>query len=258
MGSRDTHVSRALERWAGAWPAGWLDSPDTLLFCFPFGGAGASVFRDWHTLLPPSVRPIPIHLPGREDRWAESPYTECLALVSALTSILRPVLRPPFALFGHSMGAIIAFELARALRRDGGEDPVRLFVSGSRAPHLPDPDPPMSSRADPEFVTELTRLNGVPADVLRNPEFIQMIIPLLRADFRLCDTYRYESQELLHCPIAAFGGLDDRKVTREQVSAWAQHTRGGFVARMLPGDHFFVRSSQAELLRAIADDLRLT
>jgi medium-chain acyl-[acyl-carrier-protein] hydrolase len=258
MVSRDAPVSLALDHWTGAWPEGWLESPATLLFCFPFAGAGTSVFHDWPALLPPNVRPVPIHLPGREDRWLESPYTDCLVLVSVLAEVLRGVLRPPFALFGHSMGAVIAFELARALRRGGLADPVRLFVSACRAPHLPDPDPPIYSLPDSEFISELRRLNGVPPDVLRNMEFMEMILPLLRADFRLCDTYRHQSEEPLHCPITAFGGSDDRKATPEQVRAWAGHTRGRFVCRVFPGDHFFVRSSKADLLSAITEDLRRT
>src|SRR5262249_13714584 len=152
----------------------------------------------------------------------------------------------------------IAFEFARALRRDGCPAPARLFVSGCRAPHLPDPDPPLYSRNDAEFVRELKRLNGISLDVLENAEFMQIIIPLLRADFQLCDTYCCDTEEPLDCPIVAFGGLDDRKATRDQVRSWQRHTRGRFAVRMLPGDHFFVKSSKVELLRAIADDLRQT
>jgi len=225
------------------------------LFCLPFAAGAASIYRDWQSLLPSSIHVVPVLLPGREARSTEPPYTECSALVAALATVLAPVVRRPYVLFGHSMGALIAFELARTFRRHGVAAPNRLIVSGCRAPHLPDPDAPIAALSSERFLAEVTKLNGIPPEVVENREFIAFMLPLLRADFHLCETYRYVAEEPLDCPISAFAGVHDTKATEEQVRSWVGHTTDEFSLRKMVGDHFFVRSAKLQIVEAIAEDI---
>jgi len=221
------------------------------LFCFPYAGGGALSFRGWGTQLPPAVEVCPIELPGRGMRLKEAPFTRLVPLVEAVVEALLPYLDKPFAFFGHSMGALISFEVARRLRRDQALNPVHLFVSGRRAPQWPDPDPPIHALPEAEFLGELRRLNGTPEAVLASRELMQLLLPVLRADFAVLETYRYEPASPLECPIAAFGGLQDPEVACETLEAWRQQTRSDFSLQMLPGDHFFLHTSQSLLWQAL-------
>ena len=178
------------------------------------------------------------------------------ALVGPLADAVLPGLDRPFAIFGHSMGALIGFELARRLRRLGAPEPVHLFFSARRAPHVPDPRPPLHTLPDHDLVAQLTqRYNGMPRAVLESPELLRMFVPVIRADLTLTETYDYRPEEPLACPISAFGGLDDGAVTRDDLSAWGDQTRGSFTLRMLPGGHFFLQTLRKRLLSAIVADL---
>jgi len=161
----------------------------------------------------------------------------------------------PYVFFGHSLGALIGFELACQLRRQNSTDPVHLFVSGRRAPQIPDPNPPIHQLPEAEFIDELRRFDGTPEEVLKHPELMEIFLPVLRADFALLETYEYTSEKPLDCPITAFGGLQDRKATREELAAWRDQTHGDFRLQLFPGDHFFLHSVQPILLQAIAQDL---
>jgi surfactin synthase thioesterase subunit len=232
-----------------------IKSDEIPLFCFPYAGGAASAFRDWPADLSWPIRALPVQLPGREGRWQERAFSEMPTAVAAIADALCSLMRPPFGLFGHSMGAFIVFELTRELRRRNRPGPLRVFVSSCRAPHLPDPDPPVYNMPTDRFVLELIRLKGAPAEVLKNSEYMELMFPMLRADFALCDTYAYEPGELLECPISAFGGTNDRKIRPDQLTQWGQHTRAGYIERTFPGDHFFLNSSRADLLAAVAADL---
>jgi len=226
------------------------------LFCFPYAGAGASIFRAWSDDLPPEIEICPIQLPGREDRLGESPLTRLSPLIQTLAPLLRPYLDIPFALFGHSLGALISFELARELRRRNWPCPVHLFVSASRAPQIPDLDLPLHRLPEPQFTESLRRLNGTPKEVLQNPELMQLFLPALRSDLAILETYFYATEERLECPISAFGGMEDSKVSHEQLDAWRDQTHGDFTLRMFPGDHFFWHSNRKPLLQAIAQEIQ--
>jgi medium-chain acyl-[acyl-carrier-protein] hydrolase len=228
---------------------------DLRLFCFPYAGGGAQIYREWPEGLPSNVEVCPIQLPGRGNRMREVPYTKLLDLVESLSPAIVPSLDRPFAFFGHSMGAEIAYELSRLLSKQHGLEPAHLFVSGSIAPHIPDDRPPNYHLPGPEFTAEVRRLNGTPAEVLEHPELMQILIPLLRADFELVQTHKYVEGPPLSCPLTAFGGLRDQYVSPEAIEGWRQHTTGSFSARMLPGDHFFVATSQKLLHRIIAQEL---
>lgn len=226
------------------------------LFCFPYAGAGASIFRTWSNDLPPEIEVCPIQLPGRENRLRESPYTRLSPLIQTLAPLLRPYLDIPFAFFGHSLGALISFELTRELRRQNWPVPVHLFISGSRAPQIPDLDLPIHRLPEPKFLESLRRLNGIPEEVLQNPDLMQLFLPVLRSDFAILETYFYSTQEPLDCPIFAFGGMEDRKVSQEALAVWRDQTCGEFRLQRFPGDHFFLHSNQQPLLQTIAQEIQ--
>ena len=184
----------------------------------------------------------------------EPPYTEMDQLVRVAGQALAPHLDKPFALFGHSMGALIAFELARHLRREYGTQPVHLFVSGRCSPQTMS-EPFDLQLFDFEFPEILRRNNGTPEEVLENPELMELVLPVLRADVALCKSYVYTPEPPFSFPITAFGGLDDHGVPRSYLEGWREHTTGPFVLRMFPGDHFFLNSSRLPLLEAISKEL---
>jgi medium-chain acyl-[acyl-carrier-protein] hydrolase len=225
------------------------------LFCFPYAGGGASVFRSWPDGLPGAVEVCAVQLPGREGRLAETPFSDAGPLTAALHRALRPHLDRPFAFFGHSNGAMMAFELARALRRSGGPMPVHLFASGRAAPHVPFAEPPIHALPEPEFLHEVRRLSGTPDELFEHPELVELLLPLLRADFALAETYGCTDEPPLDVPISAFGGVYDAEVPFESVAAWRDQTTGAFRQRMFPGGHFFLTNARDELLREVAAEL---
>ena len=224
------------------------------LFCFPYAGAGALIFRNWSESLPADVEVCPVQLPGRGTRLTERPFTQLSPLVEALAQGLVPLLDRPFAFFGHSLGALISFELARRVRRRYGLHPVRLFVSAGRAPQIPNRGPPIHVLPEKEFLAELRRLNGTPGELLDHQELMEIMLPILRADFALYETYVYSNEPPLNCPISAFGGLQDRRVNDSDLEAWCAQTSVSFSLRMFPGDHFFL--TQPLLLRVLSKELQ--
>lgn len=229
---------------------------DLRLFCFPYAGGTALIYRDWADHLPSTVQVLPVELPGRGARLKEPLFVNMPDLIGALTGAILPFLDTPFAFFGHSMGAVIAFELARRLRREHDREPQMLFVSGRRAPQVPDLDPVAYNLPRDEFLAELRRLDGTPKEVLEHAELMELMMPLLRADFQMIQTYQYESDAPLGCPINAYGGFQDYEETRELLLPWREQTSSRFALHMLPGDHFFLRSSQSLLLTMLARELQ--
>jgi len=229
---------------------------DLKMFCFPYAGGTALVFRKWGDFLPSTVQVIPVELPGRGPRLRDIPFVSMPALIDELSEVIWPLLDRPFAFFGHSMGAVIAFELARALRRKYGCEPQTLFVAGRRAPQVPNSEPATYHLPKDEFIKELIDLDGTPKEVIGNEELMEVMIPLLRADFQLIQTYEYTVDTPLRCPITVYGGLQDHHVPRDTLSPWKEMTISKFALHMLPGDHFFIRSSQNLLLGSLARELR--
>ena len=225
------------------------------LFCFPYAGGAASIFRTWAGNLPSTVEVCPVQLPGHGTRLLERPPTQLEPLVKVAAEALLPYLDKPFAFFGHSMGAIIGYELAHILVREHSLKPVHLFVTGRRAPHVTGRRAPTYNLPEAEFIAELQRLNGTPKQVLENPELMQLLIPIVRADFELIQTYQYESKPPLDCSISAYGGWEDQHVTRDDLDGWQQHTNASFTLRMLLGDHFFLHSAEPLLLQLISAEL---
>jgi len=226
------------------------------LFCFPWAGGGALPYKPWREPLADIVSLIPVRLPGRESRYGEAGFERMEKLVEALVEQIRPYAEGRFSFFGHSMGAGIAFELARAMRREGLPAPVSLHVSGARAPqyrlnHQPPPEPSLR-----DFIEELRRLEGFPPSVLNNPELLKLALPALLADARLYRQYRYLPEPPLEMPIYAYGGEADPNVTAEHLEAWREQTTGPFERREFKGGHFYLEPSQAALLAALRAALK--
>src|SRR5690242_17136063 len=170
------------------------------LFCFPYAGGGAGIYRGWENDVPPGVEVFPIQPPGRGSRFREPAYDRLDALVAAAATAMEPFLDRPVALFGHSVGAMASFELAHLLSNRFNFNVSHLFVSGARAPQLPRNRHNIHDLAEDEFLTELKTLNGTPPEVLENPDLMRMISSTLRADFALVETYRCSHAQPLHCP----------------------------------------------------------
>lgn len=225
------------------------------LFCFPYAGGGASAYRLWGAGLPPWIEPVAVQLPGREERLVEPPYTAIAPLVQGALKAMGPFFDLPFALFGHSMGALVVFELARALRRLRCAEPAHLFVSGRCAPELPHPLPPLAGKLDADLMRQLARLGGTPPEVLASDELMELVLPIFRADVTVCEKYEYRPELPLGCAISAFGGLGDPVILRDTLLTWEKQTTRGFTLRMVPGGHLFVNEARDLLCGAISDDL---
>ena len=181
----------------------------------------------------------------------EAPYTRVEPLVETLAREIFPFLDKPFAFFGHSMGAIISFELARYLRKERRVEPDHLFISGRRSPQIPRRDPYIHDLPEAEFIAEIQQLNGTPREVLEHRELMEILIPMLRADFAVCNTYTYVPGELLRRPMTVLRGSQDETTPREEMEAWCAETTGSCQVHMLEGDHFFINQQQAAILRII-------
>lgn len=225
------------------------------LFCFPYAGGGASAYHSWIGDLAPAVEVCPVQLPGREGRTRESLETSLAGLLARLTPALGPWLEPPYALFGHSMGGLVAFALAREIGRAGYPAPAKLVVSGAGAPHTPSTNPPLSGLPDEQFLERIRALDGTQSEVFENPELIELLLPVLRADLTLCETAAILRDPPIGCPIAAYGGASDEAVPRHRLEAWAELTSGAFRLRLFPGDHFFLHRRRDEVLAALVEDL---
>ena len=231
--------------------------PRLRLFCFPYAGGAASVYRLWHQYLPTDIDVCAVQLPGRENRIRERPIASVDDLLRVLVPVLQPHVDQPFALFGHSMGSIIAFELAHRLYRQFNRMPTHLFVSGRRAPILPDPERPLHVlQNDETFLTELSRrYDNVPALLFEDAELRELFVPLLRADLTLVETYNYQDTAPLPCPIVALGGQTDPRASQQDLTAWQRLTTRDFKLHMLPGGHFYLNQQVQPLLEILTRHL---
>ncbi len=225
------------------------------LFTLPFAGGGASAYRLWPAGLPSWVEVCPLQLPGREDRYGEPAFTSVTGLSRALARELTPYLDKPFAIFGHSMGALLGFEITRALRRAEAAAPLALFLAAYPPPHVSLARAAIHHLPDAEFIEEMRRMQGTPEAVLQSADLMAFMLPILRADFQACDTYTLAPEPPLDCPLFMYGGVDDREVDQPALTEWRRHTSGAFTLQMLPGTHFFVQSHRDLLLQDIAGHL---
>ena len=230
--------------------------PRLRLFCFPYAGGSASIYRGWEKYVPPGVELYAVQPPGRDSRFREPALDRMESLVAAVANAIEPFLDVPIALFGHSVGGYTSFEMTHRLRMQFGVDVEHLFVSGARGPHLPRNRHNIHDLPEDEFFTELKTLNGTPAEVLENAELMRMFSTTLRADFAIAETYKASLQRPpLTCPMSVFGGLDDTLAAREDLEAWKIHTTGSFDLWQLPGGHFFIHTSDSLILQILSREL---
>lgn len=238
--------------WGRPYPARH-PAPALRLFCFPYAGAGASVFRDWRLPGHPAGELWAVQPPGRENRREEPALRRMPVLLRACADGLAPLLSGvPYAFFGHSMGALVAFELTRLLRRRGLPPPVHLFLSGHRAPHRPPKRGPVSTLPDDEFFARLLEMAGASRTAVLDPELLVLLAPMIRADLELCETYRYQPEPPLTVPVTCFAAVDDSEVDVPDVAAWQEYTTAAFRLRTFSGGHTFLRDQAGEVCAEIA------
>ncbi|SDD62009.1 thioesterase II family protein [Actinokineospora iranica] len=233
------------------WIAGTVSDAPVRLFCFAHAGGGGTFFRPWRAAMEPEIGVCPVVLPGRESRIKEPAHTRMGPLVDALVEGLLPYLDRPYAFFGHSLGALVSYEVAKVLR-----GPLCLFVSGRRAPHLPNQRRDVYDLPQAEFAREMLDLGGTPPELVRQPELLEFFMPVLRADFELNETYRAVPAEPLSCPVFGFVGDGDPLAGVDEVAAWRSVTAGSFGLRVFRGDHFYLKDSAAGVQAAVRADLR--
>lgn len=241
----------------------WLVKPSpnptagTALIALSFAGGGASAFRSWPKRLPIDTELLCVELPGRESRLREPPIGDLSRVIDALREALPSALAGRrFALFGHSLGALLAFELARALRDDGLGEPAFIIASGREAPTRREPGRQMHALVDDEFVDEMiSRYDGIPKILLDEPELLELFLPAMKADMRLTETYVYRPAARFTCPIHVLTGNQDTRLTRDLLLPWAEETTGDAPLTYFPGGHFFIRDSQADVLAYVRDAL---
>ena len=221
------------------------------LFCFPSAGANAASYLPWSAAVSPHIEVFALQLPGRGERFREPPTAVMSEILEALAQATRPLCDRPFVFFGHSLGALIAFELTRALRRESERLPLHLFVAARRAPQTPQVDPPVHQLPDQDFLSELRRLGGMAPEILAEQDFMELLMPSLRADFAIHETYSYTPQPPLACPITACGGSNDPEVSPEDLAAWREQTASQFELHIFPGGHFFVDAHRERLIAMI-------
>jgi medium-chain acyl-[acyl-carrier-protein] hydrolase len=244
---------------ATGWP--WLAEtrhtgrPKLRLFCLPYAGGGAAVYWPWAREFPDAIEVRAVRLPGREQRSGEPPWTVATDVAAALATALLPFLDEPFAFFGHSMGAGIAYETARLLARDHGRTAVGFMASGCRAPQLRSRQSPLYRLPDEKLLKELERLGGTPSSVLNNSELMLLILPTLRADLQLAETYVAAEPSCLGCPVVVFGGTGDLEIHRSELEAWRPISNGDFRLHMIEGDHFFINSNRERLISLAVSEL---
>ncbi|MFC4085595.1 thioesterase II family protein [Amycolatopsis samaneae] len=225
------------------------------LFCFPHGGGAAAEFARWSRLLP-HVEINAVQLPGRGSRLAEPVLTRMDELVAAVVGVLST--GTPYSMFGHSFGALVAYEVTRELRRAGRVLPDHLIVSGFPAPSTPRHEPPIHHLPDDELIAEVARRHGgLSGEILADPGRKARIARYLRADYQILETYAWRAEDPLPVPLTVFGGSDDT-IGAEALRAWQRHVTGEITLRCFPGDHFYFRQHKATVLNALAGVVRTT
>ncbi len=227
------------------------------LFCFHHAGGGASAFQAWPRYLPDWIEVVSCHLPGHEERLREAPHLHIDQLLDAIVPEMRPLLNQPFAFFGHSLGAVLAFYLTRRLRRNGFSLPRRLIVSGCRPPHLPPWHDPIHHLPQTQFIEELQHLYGpIPDPIVREPELLAMFAAILQADFAVLETVVYHPEPPLDCALSAYAGSEDPEVIRSSLEDWSKYTVTGQVQwALFPGGHLYYRSPPTALFLKLTSDL---
>lgn len=234
---------------------GGTQQPQFRLICFPYAGGGASIYGGWSKFLPDSFQICALQLPGREDRISEKPIDAMDDLIQAFHLSISSLLKQPFAFFGHSMGALIAYEYSLYLDDKHGIAPNHLFVSARRPPQIPNTRSPIHRQGKEEFLRSVKRLGGTPDELLNHEEMLALMIPLLRSDFALSENYQPNPVRHLRCPITVFGGDTDSEAPVGDLERWKEISIGSFRKQIYSGGHFFIHSMYEEMIRQIVTDL---
>lgn len=236
------------------YPDPWILTPKPVLrprvrlFCLPHAGGSATAYHTWPAELPDDVEMAAVQLPGRTYRIKEAPFSRMDGLIEALISALEPYLDRPFVIFGHSLGALTAFEMVRRLRSERRPEPIHLVVSGRRAPHVPGREAELHRAPDSEFLHEMHRLFSMPSDVMNDSSLMALSMPALRADFELMETWQYKTEAPLRMPITAIGGCSDPTLPFSDLEAWRKQTASSFESYWLPGTHFYLNERRKSVL----------
>lgn len=223
------------------------------LLCLPYAGGGAVAHRSWGGALAPAIEVCAFEPPGRNSRFDEEPFRKSQEYAEALAAIIARLSDKPFAIFGHSLGAMVAFTVAQHLQRQGARGPVAIFLSGHG---LRDKRrEPIHRLPTPELIEKLRTYEGTLPEILENRELMELVLPAIRADFGLVDEHRYELGIKISCPVMALGGEEDPEVTKESLLAWREQTTGAFALRMFPGGHFYLRRREPEVLKVVREFL---
>jgi medium-chain acyl-[acyl-carrier-protein] hydrolase len=227
------------------------------VFAVPHAGRGASLFYPWHAMLPRWMEMVAVQLPGREGRLSETGWTRIDPIIATLAAEIRPRLDRPYVLFGHSMGALICYELARRLRDLRAPPPLALVLSGRHAPTVAHRAPPLHPLSDGEFIAAMqARYDGIPRAVLEQPDLLTLLLPTLRRDIEAMETYRFRPGERFAMPFFLYGGRDDRQAAPDGLAGWRELTTGPTSLRLFPGGHFYLQDDRAPVIAALTDDLR--
>jgi medium-chain acyl-[acyl-carrier-protein] hydrolase len=225
------------------------------LYCFPYAGGNAAVFESWQARLDPSIEVCAIQLPGRGARFNEAPCTAMATVVTALAEAILAQDRLPFAFFGHSLGALLAFELTRYLKQRYLPAPLHLFVSGCAAPQHRDAPKNLHRLPDDDLIAALRDYQGTPPEVLAHSELMQLLLPMVRADFQLAETYQYRASLKFDTPLTVFAGRQDDRVSEEQVTGWQKETVPTIRVQWCEGGHFFIHGARDLVLDCLNAEL---
>jgi medium-chain acyl-[acyl-carrier-protein] hydrolase len=250
MRSPDT-TDKWVERRVGKAPARFR------LFCFPYAGGSAAIFRDWADEMALNLEVCAIQLPGRERRHGEPALRRSDQAVEILVPILRPYLDMPFVMFGHSMGAVLAYEVTRGILTAATMEPRALVVSAHHAPQLPSRKRNLHDLPRDQLLAEVRALNGTPAEVFEHEDLVELVLPMLRSDLELVESYTEPAGPVLSCPVIAIGGTGDPDILPEDLAAWRSVTAGPFKSMLFQGDHFFINSARASFLRTMRQEFAL-
>lgn len=224
--------------------------PKMRILFFPYACGGASIYRTWSQFFPSEIEVIPVQLPGRENRISEKPYSSLTELTDHLFESFKPLYDKPIALFGHSMGSLISYELSKRMQQSG-IIPVHLFVSAHGAPDKSRHDTNDHLLSNDELINKLRKLSFTPEPVLQNKDLMQLLLPMIRADFALIETYQFKDGPLLECPLTIFGGTNDKEVSLSELDDWKYHTNDDFSKEIISGDHFFIHENASYIASAM-------
>lgn len=224
------------------------------MFCFPYAGGSATIYNDWYKYSH-NIEVCAIQYPGHGNRLLETPINNLSTLVKKIKEVIRCYLDKPFVFFGHSLGALVAYELTRELRRENKQCPEILFISAFRAPHLPFKRNELHKLPDNDLLESLRQMNGTPEVILRDQEMMDLMLPMIRADLEVSETYSYVQEHPLNIPITVFGGIEDSSIAYEALEAWGMHTDQRFRLISFRGDHFFLHNNGEHMFKVINEDI---